>query len=201
MWQSLYPVYKKIQEAGGFPFHCGFVELNGQGCLLAAPGNTGKSTCCSRIPPPWRAVSDDEAVIVKLKEGKYVVHPMPTWSNFLWRDREGTAGWAGNTKPPATRFTWRAEESIPLKAVFFLEQAPEDSLEVVSQGQAAVYMNDSASQVCRRSWRKLDPEIERGYKRRVFQNACELSKSVPSFLLKVSLTGRFWEKMEEALNS
>ncbi|MCX5750719.1 MAG: SynChlorMet cassette protein ScmC [Candidatus Saganbacteria bacterium] len=185
MWHALNPIYQKVQEGGGFPFHCGFVVRDGKGYLFAAPGNTGKSTCCRRIPPPWRAVSDDEVLIVKNKDGNYYVHPCPTWSTFLWKGGEVSS--------------WNIEEFYPLCGIFFLEQAPEDSIEPVNQGQAAVFMNDSASQVARRNWRQLDPDYERMLKRRVFENACELTKKIPSFILKVSLTGKFWEKMDEAL--
>ena len=55
---SLYPIYQRAQEAGGLPLHAGLVEKDGKGILLAAPSDTGKSTCCRRLPPPWKALCD-----------------------------------------------------------------------------------------------------------------------------------------------
>jgi len=188
MWQALAPIYRKVQEDGGFPFHCGFVAKDGKGVLLAAPGNTGKSTCCRRIPSPWEAMSDDEAVIVLNDKKEYMAHPFPTWSNFLWKRDEGDF-----------RMDWNSEKAIPLKAIFFLEQSEVESVETVGQGQAAIFMNESATQVCRRSWRKLDPDVEKRLKRKIFENACEMAKAIPAYILKVSLNGKFWEKIEEVL--
>jgi SynChlorMet cassette protein ScmC len=187
MWQALTPIYQKVLAGGGFPFHCGFVSRDGQGVLLAAPGNTGKSTCCRRIPPPWKALSDDEALIVlSSNRREYLVHPMPTWSNFMWK-REGFAT------------SWKAEAAVPLRAIFFLEQSETEAVEPLGQGQAAVFIHESALQVCRRGWRNLEADRERAFKKKVFENACDLSQRIPSFLLKVSLTGRFWKKMDQAL--
>ena len=36
-------------------------------------------------------------------------------------------------------------------------------------------------------------------RKRIFDSACWLSRSVPAYKLRVSLTGRVWELMEEVL--
>ena len=61
MQQSLYPIYHHAQMSGGLPLHAGLIEKNNQGILLAASSNTGKTTCCRRLPSSWNALSDDEA--------------------------------------------------------------------------------------------------------------------------------------------
>jgi hypothetical protein len=33
----------------------------------------------------------------------------------------------------------------------------------------------------------------------LFNNACELAKAVPAYILRVSLEGRFWEEMEKVI--
>ena len=71
-WESLY--------RGGLPFHATLLEYQGQGIILAAPGGTGKSTCSRRVPPPWRACCDDEVLVVKSPDGRYLAHPFPTWT-------------------------------------------------------------------------------------------------------------------------
>ena len=100
MMQALRSIYDKIVKQGGFPFHCGMLEKDGQAVLISAPGSTGKSTCCRRAPKPWTAHADDAAVIVK-HNGQYFVHPFPTWSDYLIRK---------------SNKTWKVEKHLP----FFL---------------------------------------------------------------------------------
>ncbi|HHT9124381.1 MAG TPA: SynChlorMet cassette protein ScmC [Candidatus Brocadiia bacterium] len=180
----LNPIYQRALEIGGLPLHAGLVELNGRGALLAARGNIGKSTCCSRIPQPWRALCDDESLIVLDARNQYRAHPFPTWSNYLY-DRP--------------KRSWNVQQHVPLAAIFFLEQAEKDEVVPIGQGQAGILINTSATEVCSKQWRKLTPEEERAQKKKLFDNACALAKSVPAFILRVSLTGRFWDEMERVL--
>ena len=96
-WESLY--------RGGLPFHATLLEYQGQGIILAAPGGTGKSTCSRRVPPPWRACCDDEVLVVKSPDGRYLAHPFPTWSDYYWQRAENT---------------WKVEKALPLAGIFFL---------------------------------------------------------------------------------
>ncbi len=183
MWLSLSPIHERAVECGGLPFHSALVERNGRGVLLAARGDTGKSTCCRRIPLPWRGVCDDEVLIVRSESGGYRVHPFPTWSNYLYdRDEDN----------------WSAEQNLPLSAVFFLEQSGEDTAEPIGKGRAAMMINDSASQVCRRMLRRMGAGEEASLRKKIFENACLLSARVPSFTLRFTLNGRFWEEMDKA---
>jgi SynChlorMet cassette protein ScmC len=184
MRASLYPIYQRIQDSGGLPLHAGLVERDGRGILLAAPRNTGKSTCCRRIPKPWYALCDEEALIVRNDQKKYLVHPFPTWSHYLMKRSEPT---------------WNIQQHVPLTAIFFLEQAEVDEVTLLGQGKAAVSISNSAFQVCYRYWNDLDNEIIRTHRKGLFENACKLAKSIPAFRLRVSLTGRFWEKIEAVL--
>ena len=185
MWLSLSPVYNRALESGGLPLHAALVERNGTGVLLAAPGGTGKSTCCRRIPPPWKALCDDLTVAVADTDRQYRVHPFPTWSDYLWK-RSGP--------------TWDVQRHLPLSALFFLEQRTTDEVIPIGQGQASVLITESASQVYQTQLRNLLPEEERRFKKKIFENACELAKAIPAFQLRVSLNGRFWEEMERILS-
>jgi len=184
MWNSLQPIYQRSTNLGGLPFHAALVELDGRGILLAAPGDTGKSTCCRRLPDYWRALCDDETLVVSGKEKRYRAHPFPTWSDHLYGSSEKT---------------WNVQYSVPVAAMFFLEQAEADEAVPVGQGEAAVLMSDSASQICQRFWRRMDIKDERSFRVEIFHNACEMAKRIPAFRLRVSLHGRFWEEIEKAL--
>jgi SynChlorMet cassette protein ScmC len=148
---------------------------------LAAPGDTGKSTCCRRLPAGWTAWGDDEILVVLDPQGTYQAHPFPTWSEYLEQRSEQT---------------WPVQHSVPLAAVFFLEQAPTDEALPVGQGHAAFLMTESAAQVGRKFWSKLDPEFERDFRRALFDNASRLAQRVPAFRLRCRREGRFWEEIE-----
>jgi SynChlorMet cassette protein ScmC len=181
---SLYPIYERELNSGGLPFHAGLVERDGKGVLLAAPKNIGKSTCCRRIPGPWNALCDEETLIVRDGQKQYLAHPFPTWSDYLTR---------GSNR------TWNVQRYVPLAAIFFLEQAEDDKAIPLGQGEAASLMNQSAMQVFLRSCIHLDREKMRAFRKKLFDNACELAGAIPTFKLRVGLDGRFWEKIEAVL--
>ncbi|MGD9036935.1 MAG: SynChlorMet cassette protein ScmC [Syntrophobacterales bacterium] len=181
---SLHAIYQRALEAGGLTFHAGLVERDGKGILLAALGDTGKSTCCRRFPLPWNALCDEEALVLSDDTQHYIAHPFPTWSDYF-RKR--------------SKRTWDVQRHIPVSAVFFLEQAEEDDVIPLGKGEAAVFAQQSAMQVCHRYWNNLDHEELKTLKKTLFHNGCEFSKAIQAFRLRVSLTGRFWEKVDEVL--
>lgn len=185
MWEALHPIYRDAHECGGLPLHAALVRWKEIGVTLAATGNTGKSTCCRRIPPPWYALCDDETLIVRNEKKQYLAHPFPTWSEYLFKRSERT---------------WNVQQNLPLKAIFFLEQAEKDEVVPIGRGQAAILINQSVSQLYRQSLGNLIREGKRVLIRKLFDNACELAKAIPAYILRVSLTGKFWEEMEKVLS-
>jgi len=184
MRSSLQPVYQKAQDAGGLPLHAALVKRNGMGVMLAGPKNTGKSTCCSRIPRPWYTLSDEETLVIMSNENGYMAHPFPTWSDYLTK---------------RSNRTWKVRNHLPLSSIFFLEQSDTDEVTPIGLGEAAVFVYQTAMQVCHRYFTHLEYEQVRTRKEILFENACKLAKTVPAFKLRVSLRGRFWEKMESVL--
>jgi len=185
MMQALRGIYNKIIKQGGFPFHCGLLEKDGQAVLVSAPGNTGKSTCCQRVPKPWTAQADDAAVIVK-HHGLYFVHPFPTWSDYLNRNSSKT---------------WQVAKSFPLKAIFFIEQTKgrEEAIPIWA-GQAVILVNQQISLTpCFSQENKKAETAE--LNKLVFNNACELAKQIPCYILKVHIRGKFWQQIEKILAS
>lgn len=185
MLLSCCPIYYRAQDSGGLPFHAALIERNGTGVLLAGQGNSGKSTCCRRIPPPWHALCDDEALVVRHDSRRYHAHPFPTWSDHFFRRAQRT---------------WNVERHVLLSAIFFLEQSDFDKVIRLGQGEAAVRVLQSAMQVWNGRGFHLDEEQKEALRRRCFENACELAQAVPAFLLCASLDGRFWEEMEKVLS-
>lgn len=184
MWHAMHPIYQRAQDLGGLPSHAALVEQDGIGILLAGHGGTGKSTCCQRLPSSWRALCDDETLIVVNDEKRYFAHPFPTWSDYLWKRCERT---------------WNVQKHVPLSAIFLLEQSETDEVIRIGQGQAAILINQLATDVCHRSWKGLEQGEEMALKKRLFENASELARAVPAFRLRVSLNGRFWEEIEAVL--
>lgn len=184
MWEILLPVYEDVNQKCGMVVHSALVEKNGKGVLLAAKGGVGKSTCSKRIPPPWRALCDDESLIRRDPKKGYMVHPFPTWSEYI-RKRSSPV--------------WNVREAVPLSGIFFLQQAEKDEAVPIGQGEAALKMCELTSQICRGYRILQEQEEKRTGNIKMLDNAAEIVRTVPSYKLKVSLDGYFWEEIEKAL--
>jgi len=183
MWWALFPVYLDVIGDGGLPIHGGLAGFGGDGVVIAGPGGTGKSTNIGRLPEPWKAYSDDESLIVPTAKG-YYAHPFPTWSDYLYGRRD-------------SRF--RVSHSLPARAIFFLEQSHIDEVIPLNTMDAAGLLCSSALQVCNRYINHLSTDQRRRLRLTIFENACTISKELPSFILRVSRDGRFWLRMEEVI--
>jgi len=167
---GLRTIYQKAMKSGGLVFHAGLIVKDGVGVVLCAPGGTGKTTCCNRVPPPWKALADEEVLVIPDSKGRYFAHPFPNW--FYYFD------------DPNHKYA-SVEESFSLKAIFFLEQAKTDEAIPAWSGQAAVLINSETK-----------PLELKDIK---FDNAATLAKSIPCFILRNTLEGRFWEVVEKTL--
>lgn len=171
--------------AGGLLLHGALAEKDGQAVILAAPGGTGKTTASNRLPPQWRSLSDDATLVLPDGNGGYRAHPWPTWSRF--RDN-GPGG------------SWRTEESVPLAALFFLSRADEDRAEPAGSGDAVAYVTESVHQTTGiPSRHSRTPEEAARHCDMEIAAATALARAVPAYRLEISLTGRFWEVVEDAL--
>ena len=182
MWNLVHYICRQEQASGGFPFHAGLIELSGKGALLAAPSGVGKSTCCLRIPPPWRALADDQTLVVCEDRERYYVHPLPTWSALT----------GGGHEP-----TWNVENFVSLSAIFFLQQAEQDEVQSLDRWQVSALVYKSARAASIIGDLILSKEERRLEKKRQFHNACDLARVVPGYSLKVSRQGEFWREIEK----
>ena len=170
---------------GGVLLHGALAEREGIGVLLAAPSGTGKTTASNRLTPPWRSLSDDLTLVLRDAQGRWWAHPWPTWSRFA---------------PGGPGGVWDVQYAVPLHAIFYLAQAPEERVEPIGAGQATAMLVQSAEQ-----WayscltRGLSIKESRVLRQQSFDLLCALARAVPAFVLHLSLTGAFWVEIERAL--
>jgi len=184
MQYSLYPIFQRSMKVGGLPFHAGLAEYSGKGVLFCAEGGVGKSTCCSRLPNHWKALCDDEALVAKRTDKEYLVHPFPTWSEYILGKSKGT---------------WGIQHSVPLSAIFFLEQSDGDEVIPLNLHESIMLITDSARQSLKKFFPPKYKMDEIRVLRIAFNNAVDIAKQIPAYRLRVSLTGRFWEEIEKVI--
>lgn len=184
MAQAVLPLYMRTLSQGGLPLHAALIERNGTGIAIAAPGGTGKSTCARRIPRPWQALCDDEQLIVRDKRGAYHAHPFPTWSRC-------------NVQKPGE--TWNIQTHVPISAIFFLKKSQKDEVNSLSFSQSAPLIYKLSLPVFDRVLESIDPDEYVKIKKFIFENACDIAKDIPAFILEASLEGKFWETIDRAL--
>jgi SynChlorMet cassette protein ScmC len=172
------------QAGGGLLLHGALAEKDGFGVLLAGPGEVGKTTASRRLPHPWHSLSDDMTLIVHDSQGTYWAHPWPTWSRFLFN---------------GPRRTWNVEKALPLRAIFFLEQAQEEDFETLGTAQAICLIIESAEQASRLMSRDAGKNVTRKLRLQRFDNICALTQAIPSLVLRLSSNGAFWHTMDKAL--
>jgi len=185
MWDSVKAIFMRSFQMKGFPFHAGLVEYKEQGIILSADAGIGKSTCCRRLPKHWKPLCDDESLAVLDKNRGYVVHPFPTWSEYLTEQAENK---------------WDVQYSVPLSAIFFLEKSEKDEATPISVRQASIFITNSTVHVLNKLCLSMIYDERLKFIRDIFNSAYELATVVPVFRLRVSLNGRFWEEIEKVLD-
>ena len=184
MWTAIYGIYLRSFDSGGLILHGALAERNGSGGLLTGPGGAGKSTLSRRLPPDWHVLSDDQSLVVLDDQDRYMAHPVPTWSDHLWRGSEQN---------------WNIQYHVPLAAIFFIEQAASDKVVLTGQGQAAVRINGSCTEAINPVWWNMDMKEKTDIKKKIFDNASDMAMTVPAYILRNSLDGCFWDEMEKVL--
>ena len=153
------------------------------GVILAAPGGTGKTTASNRLPTPWRSLCDDTTLVVRDQQGNYWAHPWPSWSRFI----DGNPG-----------CSWDVQKAVRLKGIFFLSQAVEYRAEMVGPGHAVSLLTECVKQASMLILGMSREELRGVYLER-FNNLCALAGVIPVHMLDISLTGAFWQEIEQAL--
>jgi SynChlorMet cassette protein ScmC len=186
MSQSLHPIFDAAMDRGGIPLHAALVEHEGRGVLLAGAGGSGKSTCCRRLLSPWNVLCDDETLVLRGRGNRYTAHPLPTWNDFLVRKLDNT---------------WNVQRHVPLHAIVYVVQSESESIAPIGRAEAATRICQSSEQACLRQMQGLSELLLRTWRKRMFENACDVSSAAPAFVLRVSLFGEFWRRIEDVLGS
>lgn len=185
MWDLLLPVYERVWQRGGMPFHAALLEKGGAGVVLSALGGTGKSTCARRVPPPWKALSDDECLVVRAGEAEYLVHALPTWSDYLLK----------RSAP-----VWDVGKAVRLAGIFFLRQSTRDEAVPLGVGEAALRAYDAGRQIFRYGPLTRAKDETQGGKTGLLDSTAGLVRRVPAYTLHFSRTGSFWGEIERVLS-
>jgi SynChlorMet cassette protein ScmC len=178
-------VVQGAEMKGGLLLHGALAEWKGNGVILAGPAGVGKTTAVGRLPFPWRALSDDAALVVKARDGAYWAHPWPTWS------RIGRG---------ATRVTWDVQHAVRLRLICMLEQGKRDKMDELSYLPAISELVDIAGQAFVILANGVDITAYRRINLTRFHNAEKIVKRVPVFRLQASRDGRFWKEIEKHLS-
>jgi SynChlorMet cassette protein ScmC len=174
------------EKHGGLLVHGALAEMNGVGVILAGSGGVGKTTASIRLPRPWRALSDDAALIVKSLDGTYWVHPWPTWSRLRQGDMNGS---------------WDVQAAVKLKAIFMLTQSKKDHVALLQKHQAISELVDVSGQTFFIMANGFAMDAIRHINLIRFHNAVVISKKIPICRLEISRNGRFWKEIEKFLVS
>ncbi len=175
IWLSPFFV-QAIESRGGVLIHGALAERDGCGVIFAGPGGIGKSTVSRRLPPPWRSLSDDMTLIERGDDGRYLAHPWPTWSRFMWGGPGGT---------------WDVSRAVPLKAVYILDKAEHTECRAVGTGQAAMLLQEVADQASFFAYDNVDRDRARNHRTARFNSVCGIAFSVPVSILMTSLSQPF----------
>jgi SynChlorMet cassette protein ScmC len=180
MWLILKPFYLHCLENGGLPVHASSAELNGRGIIIAAAGDTGKTTTVRRLPKPWQELGDDNALLLPNNDG-VGLYPLPTWSEFtLGRNKSAT---------------WNVKKGAKLTGIFFLEQSEQDKADRFSSPLSMMSLYKSSMEALG----EIEKDISNKLKAEIFETAANIIAKVPSFSLHATLTGKVWESIETAL--
>jgi SynChlorMet cassette protein ScmC len=179
-------IVQQAQREGGLLLHGALAERDGWAVILAGPGGAGKTTASRRLTPPWYSLSDDATLVVRGEDGAYWAHPWPTWSNFM-------SGGPGGT--------WDVNHAVPLKAIFFMQQALHDRIESIRTGYSVPLLVELAEQTSWSMAHGQGRDVARRLRLQRFENICSLAKLITCYSLHMSLDGAFWEAIEQIMTS
>jgi SynChlorMet cassette protein ScmC len=177
MWLMLKPFYLHCLANGALPVHAASASLRGKGIIIAAAGDTGKTTTVRRLPEPWHELSDDTCLILP-HNGQYHLHPLPTWSEFIH----------GRNKAAS----WKIESGAELKAIFYLKRAAQDRTESLMPPQSVMALYKSAAEALG----SLEKDMPKELRKKTFESAGDVSSRTPSFHLYASLKGQVEKSIE-----
>jgi SynChlorMet cassette protein ScmC len=185
MNQALSAVYHLVRRFNGMPVHAALVAWKGKGVLLMGSSGAGKTTCCTRLPEWWTALSDDQALVLPVSSGGFEAHPLPTWSDLMLRNLDKR---------------WDISRSVPLCAVAGLLQGDADEIVPLNRSRGAVALAQSAAYVSLQGFSGSQARIAE-IRNDLLNAAIGLAKTIPFYRLSCTVEGNFWSGIEHALEN
>jgi SynChlorMet cassette protein ScmC len=164
--------------------HGGLAEKGGIGVIFAGKSGSGKTTAVNRMPAPWKPLCDESTFIVPDDQGVFWAHPMPTHSRFI---EEGQGG------------IWNVQHSVPLKGIFFLAQDNNEQLVPLNRTNSAYLINQFAYEAMVSLFGWCDIEARKAIFMQILSNSSAVAQEVPAYILRLSLTGPFWNDVDRAI--
>lgn len=184
IWSSIllgFPTVMAAQQCGGILMHAALVSYQNNGILISAKGGMGKTTTCRRLPDTWEIHGDDQVLLFPRENGELVAHALPTYSTF-WEGKES--------------FPLDISKPVRLRAFFYLNQASENSITPLNSRQSIASLFLGVIHMSRTYWRFVQPQQKRKYLDHIIPQCQNLAKLYPSYHLKLSLSGDFWQELE-----
>jgi SynChlorMet cassette protein ScmC len=91
------------------------------------------------------------------------------------------------------------QSAVPVKGIFFLSHAFKDRVESVGSGHAVSMLVECVKQASMFMARGLSKGETSALHMEWFNNLCALARVVPAHILHISLTGAFWQEIEQML--
>jgi hypothetical protein len=90
--------------------------------------------------------------------------------------------------------------AVPLKGIFFLEQAQQDRIEPVGAGYSVPLLVELAEQSSWSMAHGQGKDVARALRLQRFENICVLVQALSCYRLHLSLDGVFWEEIERVIS-
>jgi MoaA/NifB/PqqE/SkfB family radical SAM enzyme len=156
-----------LADRSGFYLHSAGVIFNGHGLLFVGHSEAGKSTTVRMLKERAEILCDDRNILKK-ENGQWTIHG--TWSH----------GEIPDVSPG----------SAPLKAIFFLEKAPENRLVPIMDEKEAF----AGLLAC-----VIKPLVDAGWWEKTLSFIEDVSRNIPCFRLYFDKSGRMISLMEKLI--
>ncbi len=167
-----------LQRHGAL-LHGGLIGHKKKGYLLIAPPGGGKTTAIKRVASPWRIYSDDAALVWMDENNICWASAMPTWSVMT-----------GRSKHLPALSKWSCSERVQIAGIYKLVKATSMHLKPLPAIETVPFLYRALCEY---------PGIaeERSlFKNRIFHLAAALSKTVPTNLIYLNKSDKYWELLE-----
>jgi len=171
-----YALFSDLVEIGGGLLHGGLASRGDRGYIFTAPPGGGKTTTLSRIPAPWKVLSDDALLVWPVGQKIFRASPLPTWGNIL-----------GNSKTFVGDRLKKVSTSTRVAGALFLKKSAREELTPLHPLETARHLYRALSE---------HPAVVSArppFRVNLFQTACNLAKSLPAWEIALTRNGNFWK--------